>query len=232
MTSNFLNAVRAFNNDTKADPHARYRSWEYCYTTFYQARSEKKPDFDYLSLQLYQYLASWGMLRGSSFLLWKDYKVHIPAVKEMMKPEYDCLQGVACQDFMNENVQVAWEKLDNALIEYYENVRNRVRENTKQEISSVLRSKILLGTLGCTPAYDRFLKETVKDYGISSVYGKNSLKQLAEFYAQHHSEFEKCRQSLKIDGTEMLYPQMKLVDMGFWQLGFDAEMQAKEVKSK
>lgn len=47
---------------------------------------QPNPDYDYLSLQLAYYLASWGMLRGSSFLLWKDYKIHIPMVKEMLKP--------------------------------------------------------------------------------------------------------------------------------------------------
>lgn len=42
-----------------------------------------------------------------------------------------------------------------------------------------------------------------------------------------HSAFEKCRQTLKIEYADILYPQMKLLDMGFWQLGLDAEEQAK-----
>lgn len=228
MTIAFLNAVKQFNDLKEKDPNGRFRSWEYCYLAFSEARKEQSPNYDYLSLQLYQYLASWGMLRGSSFLLWKDYKVHIPAIQEMMKPKYDCLQGVTCQDFLNDNVLPAWEKLDQFLIRYYEGIRQNVEETLEQkkaknELSTILRSKILLGTLGCTPAYDRFFKKSVKKYGISSGYGHRSFSQLAEFYQKHHSAFEECRKTLKVEGTDLLYPQMKLLDMGFWQLGLNAE---------
>lgn len=177
MSIDFLKAVKQFHKD-KQELNSRYLSWEYCYAGFYQARKTKNPDYDYLSLQLYQYLASWGMLRGSSFLLWKDYKIHIPVIQEMLQSEYDCLQGASCQDFLNEKVQAAWEKLDNKLIEYYSSVRKEQCGSVKNEVSTVLRSKILLGTLGCTPAYDRFFRKKVKSkpYGITSVYGKNSFK--------------------------------------------------------
>lgn len=68
-----------FYNDLKVDENGRYRSWEHCYSHFIKARGSQEIDYDYLSLQLAFYLASWGMYRGSSFLLQKDYKVHIPA---------------------------------------------------------------------------------------------------------------------------------------------------------
>ena len=58
-------------------------------------RGRPFPGHDYLSLHLAFYLASWGMYRGSSFLLQKDYKVLVPIVEEVLKPEYDCLFGVA-----------------------------------------------------------------------------------------------------------------------------------------
>ena len=45
--------------------------------------TEEKIDF--LSLHLGFYLASWGMMRGSTELLDKDYKIHIPAVKVILK---------------------------------------------------------------------------------------------------------------------------------------------------
>ena len=71
-----------FYNDLKVDENGRYRSWEHCYSHFIKARGSKEVDYDYLSLQLAFYLASWGMYHGSAFLLQKDYKVHIPVVKE------------------------------------------------------------------------------------------------------------------------------------------------------
>ena len=78
-----------FYNDLKVDENGRYRSWEHCYSHFIKARGSQEIDYDYLSLQLAFYLASWGMYRGSSFLLQKDYKVHIPVVKELLNEKYD-----------------------------------------------------------------------------------------------------------------------------------------------
>lgn len=189
---------------------------------------QPNPDYDYLSLQLAYYLASWGMLRGSSFLLWKDYKIHIPMVKEMLKPEYDCLQGVECHAFLQKEIQVAWQKLNTTLADYYESVRKSINDDVKKGISSVLLSKILLGVLACVPAYDRFFMSAVKEYKVaSSIYGLNSLVSLSEFYSIYHNELEKLRKTLAFDGIP--YPQMKLLDMGFWQLGMDAE--SESVKS-
>lgn len=78
-----INSVAKFYNQLKRDENGRYRSWEYCYSSFYEARNGDDMDFEYLSLQLAFYLASWGMYRGSSFLLQKDYKIHIPVIKEI-----------------------------------------------------------------------------------------------------------------------------------------------------
>lgn len=88
-----------FYNNLKADENGRYRSWEHCYSHFIKARGSKEVDYDYLSLQLAFYLASWGMYRGSAFLLQKEYKVHIPVVKELLNEKYDALAGIDCIGF-------------------------------------------------------------------------------------------------------------------------------------
>ncbi|MBQ8112212.1 MAG: hypothetical protein IJ146_03300, partial [Kiritimatiellae bacterium] len=71
-------AALRFYNDSLRDANGRYRSWEHCYKVFYEARLKRQkggcPDYDYLCLHLAFYLASWGMYRGSSFLLQQDYK--------------------------------------------------------------------------------------------------------------------------------------------------------------
>lgn len=92
-----------YYNNLKAGENGRYRSWEHCYSYFIKGRSSKEIDYDYLSLQLAFYLASWGMYRGSSFLLQKDYKVHIPVVKELLSKKYDALAGIECIDFRKES---------------------------------------------------------------------------------------------------------------------------------
>ena len=86
-----IKSAYEFYGELQKDKNGRYRSWEYCYLNFGKARKETNPDLDYLSLQLAFYLASWGMYRGSSFLLQKDYKVHIPVIEELLKEKYDFL---------------------------------------------------------------------------------------------------------------------------------------------
>ena len=84
-----INAARTFYVDARANENGRSRSWEHCYRIFRDARTDPCPDYDYLSLHLAFYLASWGMYRGSSFLLQKDYKVLSPIVEEILKTDYD-----------------------------------------------------------------------------------------------------------------------------------------------
>ena len=88
-----------FYNDLKADEHDRYSSWEHCDSHFITARKENDVNLDYLSLQLAFYLASWGMYRGSSFLLPRHYRVHIPVVRESLSNKYNSLVGIECKDF-------------------------------------------------------------------------------------------------------------------------------------
>ena len=77
-----IRCIRTYYNETVEDPHGRYLSWQHCYNAFTTNRGGLDENtFDYLALHLAFYLASWGMYRGSSFLLQKDYKVHIPVVK-------------------------------------------------------------------------------------------------------------------------------------------------------
>ena len=152
-----------FYNDLKADENGRYRSWEHCYSHFIKARGSKEVDYDYLSLQLAFYLASWGMYRGSSFLLQKDYRVHIPVVKELLSEKYDALVGIECTDFRKESNQQLLKDINSFLGQYYDKIRREVKEQElKNQLSFTLITKILMGTLGCVPAYDRYFIAGIK----------------------------------------------------------------------
>ena len=109
-----------FYNDLKVDENGRYRSWEHCYSHFIKARGSQEIDNDYLSLQLAFYLASWGMYRGSSFLLQKDYKVHIPVVKELLIEIYDVLAGIDCIGFKDDSKQNLLQDINSFLEQYVE----------------------------------------------------------------------------------------------------------------
>ena len=89
-------------------------------------------------------------------------------------------------------------------------------------MSPVLITKILMGTLGCVPAYDRFFVDGIKKYKVTTQeYSLKSVRKLAEFYEAHNDRLEKARHGMQTE--DLTYPQMKLLDMGFWQIGFEKD---------
>lgn len=216
-----ISAAQTFYDDARANENGRSRSWEHCYHVFRDARTDPSPDYDYLSLHLAFYLASWGMYRGSCFIFQKDYKVHTPIVKEILKPEYDCLFGLACTDLRNDDIRAQLKKLYDDIAEHFDPIREKVagREVTTP-VSPVLITKFLMGTLGCVPAYDRFFQDGVATYKVTTQeYSRNSLLKLVDFYEEHIDRLEEARRGMRTD--DLVYPQMKLLDMGFWQIGFE-----------
>lgn len=173
-----------FYNDLKSDENGRYRSWEHCYSHFIKARGSNDVDYDYLSLQLAFYLASWGMYRGSSFLLQKDYKVHIPVVKELLSEKYDVLAGIKCVSFREKSNQQLLLDINSFLGLYYDKIRREVKEQElKNQLSFTLITKILMGTLGCVPAYDRYFIAGIKNQKVATGnYNLKSIMQLVDFY--------------------------------------------------
>ena len=219
-----ISAAQTFYDDARANENGRSRSWEHCYRVFRDARTDPSPDCDYLSLHLAFYLASWGMYRGSSFLLQKDYKVLTPIVEKILKPEYDCLFGLACTDLRNDDIRAQLKKLYDYIADYhFRPIRDKVagREVTTP-VSPVLITKILMGTLGCVPAYDRFFQDGVATYKVTTQeYSRNSLLKLVDFYEEYNDRLEEARRGMRVG--DLIYPQMKLLDMGFWQIGFEKD---------
>ena len=218
-----ISAAQTFYDDARANENGRSRSWEHCYRVFRDARTDPSPDCDYLSLHLAFYLASGGMYRGSSFLLQKDYKVLVPIVEEILKPEYDCLFGVACADLREPEVQERLKNVSDNIANHFGPIRDEVAgREVESPVSPVLITKILMGTLGCVPAYDRFFEEGAKYLGLKEKnYKKNSLLELADIYEAHNDRLEEARRGMRTD--DLIYPQMKLLDMGFWQVGFERD---------
>ena len=218
-----ISAAQTFYDDARANENGRSRSWEHCYRAFRDARTDPSPDYDYLSLHLAFYLASWGMYRGSSFLLQKDYKVLSPIVEEILKPEYDCLFGLACADLRESEVQDSLEKLHKYIAKHFRPIRNEVAGRAvASSVSPVLITKILMGTLGCVPAYDRFFQDGVATYKVTTrEYSLDSVLRLVDFYEEHNDSLEDARRGMQCE--DLTYPQMKLLDMGFWQVGFEKD---------
>ena len=216
-----IDAAQTFYDDARRDKNGRSRSWEHCYRVFRDARTDPSPDCDYLSLHLAFYLASWGMYRGSSFLLQKDYKVLAPIVEKVLEPEYDCLFGVACADLRESEVQDSLEKLCADIAEHFGPIRDEIAgRKVASSVSPVLITKILMGTLGCVPAYDRFFQDGVATYKVTTrEYSPESVLRLVDFYEEHNDRLEEARRGMRVG--DLIYPQMKVLDMGFWQVGFE-----------
>ena len=218
-----IDAAQTFYEDARANENGRSRSWEHCYRVFRNARTDPSPDYDYLSLHLAFYLASWGMYRGSSFLLQKDYKVLVPIVEKILKPEYDCLFGVACVGLRDPKVQERLKELCDDIAEHFDPIREEVAgRKVASSVSPVLITKILMGTLGCVPAYDRFFIDGIKKYKVTTQeYSPKSVLKLVDFYEEHNDRLEEARRGMRVG--DLIYPQMKLLDMGFWQVGFERD---------
>ena len=90
--------------------------------------------------------------------------------------------------------------------------------------TNTLISKVMLGTLGCVPAYDtsfiQGLRKVEKDKKIFHTFNKKSIAQLYEFYnyKEHKDDFEKVKEKIK-SITQVEYPPMRLVDLYFWLIG-------------
>ena len=79
-----------------------------------------------------------------------------------------------------------------------------------------------MGTLGCVPAYDRYFVAGVRKEKVTTgTYNINSLLKLVDFYEENKDKLEDTRKKLKV--KTLSYPQMKLLDMGFWQIGFESD---------
>jgi len=184
---------------TNNQKHQRYNSWNHCFKAF-----GSKLDDDFLALHLAFYLASWGMYRGSSKLLSKDYTIHIGAVAILNN-----FSSLRCNN-QNENDKSELDeinKLISSLFNYYDS-----HDITPTD---TLLSKIILGTLGCLPAFDRFFKDGVKSEKLKFTNLNNkSLEHLFDF-TENNSELKAIKEKYPD------YPIMKIVDMYFWQIGFD-----------
>jgi hypothetical protein len=224
-----LNNALAFHDKlTKIENH-RYRSWEHCYSFFTRHESADDDEIiDLMCLHLSNYLASWGMFRGAAFLLQKDYKVHLEVVHLMLNERFRILRSTNIHEIAHNDEYI------NRIFELNQKISGIYRRKTTdfenengRNSSDTLITKILLGVFGCVPAYDRYLKSGLRSTCIASAqFSKRSVAGLLQFYEHYYDDFEAVRLKISEHGVE--YPPMKIIDMCFWQIGFDGDTQKEE----
>jgi len=196
-----------------AFPDHRYSSFDYCYNYFFKIDSQQvNSDIEKACAFLGFYLASWGMFRGSSFLLQKSYKYFIPVVNYISEIE-PSIWDYKPSDYLEERKR-------KKVIKIYEDIKEKVIEDDNQ--AKTLVTKIMLGTIGIVPAYDEYFCKTFKkvDPKVSkfSVFNEDSLIVLGNFYQKNQKEIDQLSKKIKTkrfeDDSEYLqYPQAKIIDM-------------------
>jgi len=190
-------------------PDERYTSFDYCYNYFYsffrENRLEKLADDDNMQMScihLGNYLASWGMMRGSSFLLRKsarNYMDLITSISEMdpslWKIDADC--------YNKENIKL--------ILNCKKQVYNALGKENKP--SNTLITKIMLGVFGNVPAFDINVKKSLK---LNSLNEKSLLK-IKDFYEKNSKIIDSYKiytyDFLTSKETDITYTKAKLVDM-------------------
>ncbi len=228
-----LNNALVFHNKLANIENHRYRSWEHCYSFFTRQQSAADDEvIDLMCLHLSNYLASWGMFRGAAFLLQKDYKVHLEVVYLMLNERFHILRSKNIREIAHndEYINRIFE-LNQKISEIYRRKTTDFENENGRNSSDTLITKILLGVFGCVPAYDRYFKNGLRSTGIASAqFSKRSVAGLLQFYEHYYDDFEAVR--LKISEYGVEYPPMKIIDMCFWQIGFDSDTQEIETEQE
>ena len=211
--------IATFHDRAVASLHHRYLSWEHCYRFFRsRTRDALLQDKDDAALQLGFYLASWGMYRGSSFLLQRSYTVHVAVVERLAADEFAPLW----------ETEVGSDASNTALVPTILAAVDAVKAAYAPfgAATDTLATKVILGTLGCLPAVDRFFIDGFKKSGnrywyLNAPFVKRVILFCSDCGSGLRAEQERIERASKIR-----YPLMKLADMYFWEIGYEAALAA------
>jgi hypothetical protein len=200
--------LRAYLGDRK--PTSRYASFDYCFNYFQSHREEDRLDaliqgeaLQLSCLHLGFYLASWGMLRGSSELLQRSVRTFVPVVEALVGAPAE-MWSLDANGYSDDGC--------NAIRSFARTLRGALHDGA----SDILVTKIMLGTMGCVPAFDTNFK---KGFGVAT-FGQKSLRKIGQFYRDNAEVIESHREAtLDFDTglpTERRYKQAKVIDMIFF----------------
>jgi hypothetical protein len=191
-------------------PTGRYASFDYCFN-YFQSRAEsgalaallRGEALQLSCLHLGFYLASWGMLRGSSALLQRSVRSFIPAIEALV------------------NAPAALWTLDadgysDDAIATIASFAATLRQSLHAGASDTLVTKVMLGTMGCVPAFDSYFKRGFR----VATFGPQALRKVGQFYRENADVIEAHREpTLEFDTGQpsaRLYTRAKVVDMVFF----------------
>lgn len=226
----------------------RSKTWDDCHKCFGDIhgrlkksgylRTLSKDEKEIARLYLMNYLASWGMYRGSSFVLQYDSNIYKDIIDIIFDKDYNVLWDLKYEDLKQNTSDVIGKvcKVFNAIEKKLDEKRiftmvekvdwfnqyekNNNTSNTK--VSRTLVSKILLGTICCMPALDTNFNTIVEH---SSCKISNYIPFLFEMILEkgNLSDYDDnpCGYNVfeKLSEADSEFPLMKIVDMAFFTIG-------------
>jgi hypothetical protein len=207
--TNIESVVRKFTRELQ--PGHRYASFDYCYNYF---RTTKNPDKDMEKscLTLGYYLASWGMYRGSSFVLQNSLQLYKPAIT------YIASLDKSVWDF---DVDTYDKASIEQIVDIYRAIKERLILNHNADLTLI--TKTLLVVFGFIPAFDQYFCNAMRlasknECGFRRMNSK-SLASIRKFYDANKASIDKLfAKSYTIDfltgkKTRIHYPKVKIIDM-------------------
>lgn len=211
--------------DRGRGPLERYASFDYCFNYFQSFKDNNHieelcndDNIEDSCLQLSFYLASWGMYRGSAFVLQKSSKFYEQLIRNIT--EFD--RRIWTIDVDNYIVNNNMENID-LLIK----CKQMIKESFDgwANATDTLISKIMLGVFGNVPAFDNFFREGCRKESLQiNSFCKNSLKNIYKFYNEKENkvkidEYSNTIHTLDFStgaDTRRRYTEAKIIDMIFF----------------
>lgn len=208
-------------------PHDRMLSWDHCYGFFHRLpQSPTTTQIDEAALHLAFFLASYGMYRGSTVLLQKDYKFLIPVIKKLRSPELST--GSPSNSVTDAcgaaAAEAAWTRL--GIMESF------LREiGVDQRSIGILSTKIMLGTWATVPAFDTSLRAALRAADIGkATYSKRNFLTVFAYLHRNAPAFQAQVDRFHTEGFSH-YPAMRVIDALLWHLGDTALTTTSEVST-
>jgi hypothetical protein len=158
------------------------------------------------------------MYRGSSFLLSHAHTVHRAVIDTLAQRRFLPLWGAEFDGADAADLVPLTLDAAGAIRASYQPFSSMVGSLPPTD---TLVTKVILGTLGCLPACDRYFISGFKRAGFAYSYlNRPFIERVVDFCCKNRRAL-RAEQARIERRHQCRYPLMKLVDMHFWQLGFD-----------
>ncbi|MFC4395601.1 hypothetical protein [Arthrobacter sedimenti] len=203
--------------------HGRERSWDFCYNYFQDSPLPTK-DMELSCLQLGYYLASWGMMRGSSYLFQSTNARHYREAIETIERYNPRMQDIDAHRYAEPDVR-------NLLLDAYADLREALVPARVSHLTLV--TKVMMAVWGVLPSFDQYfirgfrsLGESKKEQTAFSGISHRSIALLGHFYSKNAMEIDTVSARLTTldfttsDFTGRCFSRAKVIDMFGFQKGF------------